>query len=167
MRGNSTLRHALPKRIFTDAEQDKVTIYAQMDGAHHTDLTIPDWITFDEVGMVFTGKAPDVEVTTNYTLLLTGYDPSDNFNTTTFTIEVTPNGVCWARQNHELKCEAEQWCTFTIEPDDFVEPNQDELAFFLQTQIKVPYLRYSTINSTLFGYPTEVLPDPLELDFVA
>ena len=117
--------------------------------------------------MEFSGKAPDIGTTTNYTFLLTGYDPSDNWNTTTFTIEVTPNGICQARENKTLVCEEKTWCSYSIEMDNFVEPNQDELTIFLTNQITVSWLQYSSINHTIFGWVNFLMIDPLELEFLA
>ena len=117
----------LPKRIFSDLEEDIITIMVQMDGSHHTDLTIPNWVKFDEMEMVFSGKAPDLDVTTNFTFLITGYDPNDSFANTTFTMEVVPNGVCSPRDTYYMDCTAETYCSHTVLQDHFTEPDQDPL----------------------------------------
>ena len=148
-------KYQMEKRIFWDLEQSHIVIWATLPGYHYTDPHLPTWLHFDQENFTFTGIPPVTSTQYNFTLDIIGVDNFGNTVNTTLTIIVDPNAACTAKyDNLNITCKEGQFCSFTVIDDYFIEPNDEELVYSLDSVSNNSWSSWSDMNSTIFGVPS-------------
>ena len=122
-------------------------------GFHYTDPTMHPWLHYDPNRLEFTGIGPYVAEEESFLYDVYGYDINNNWANTTFSIHVTPNYVCEAKDQYNFTCEYGNYCTFTILNDFFTQEDQDHLIVAINNPITIDWLSYSTLNKSFHGNP--------------
>ena len=131
-----------------------VVIWATLPGYHYTDPHLPSWLHFDPHTFKFTGQPPVTSTAYNLTLNIFGVDKFSNAANTTFTIEVYPNTNCtpkYAQINQT--CKINEFCSLTIQPDYFIEVENEMLVYSLYNISNQTWAHLSDLNGTLYGVP--------------
>ena len=98
-----------------------------------------------------TGVGPNVTAETNYTFDYYGYDVNGNVAKTEFIITVTPNDVCVPRDQYNVTCNYDEFCSFTVLGDMFQNVDADPLVYKLKLNPRFQWLKFSTFNHSFYG----------------
>ena len=103
--------------------------------------------------------APDEEEYFNLELEIYAVDPDMNYVKTTLLIEVYPNHHCEIMLDEAyriMNCTENQFCSFTILWDHVKDEDDDLLYFHSNIPLNHVWLKFSSLNKTLFGIPNIV-----------